>query len=78
VRNLRAAGSGQFRVGKRVEEFRARELDTDEKVPILRAYLKRWKVEVGVFFDGTGPDSSDEALRAIAPRHPAFEVLAPA
>jgi deazaflavin-dependent oxidoreductase (nitroreductase family) len=77
VRNLRAAGSGQLRVGKRVEEFRARELDTDEKVPVLRAYLKRWKFEVGVFFEGTGPDSSGEELRSIAPRHPAFEVLAP-
>jgi hypothetical protein len=65
-------------VGKRVEEFRARELGADEKVPVLRAYLKRWKFEVGVFFEGTGPDSSDEELRSIAPRHPAFEVLAPA
>jgi deazaflavin-dependent oxidoreductase (nitroreductase family) len=78
VRNLRAAGSGELRVGRKVEEFRARELDGDEKVPVLRAYLKRWKVEVGVFFDGTGPDSSDEELRSIAPRHPAFEVLRPA
>jgi deazaflavin-dependent oxidoreductase (nitroreductase family) len=78
VRNLRAAGTGQLRVGKRVEEFSARELGADEKVPVLRAYLKRWKFEVGVFFDGTGPDSSDEELRAISPRHPAFEVLAPA
>jgi len=77
VRNLRAAGSGQLRVGKRVEEFRARELDTDEKLPVLRAYLKRWKFEVGVFFEGTGPDSSNEELRSIAFRHPAFEVLAP-
>jgi deazaflavin-dependent oxidoreductase (nitroreductase family) len=78
VRNLRAAGSGELRVGTKVEEFRARELDADEKVPVLRAYLKCWKVEVGVFFDGSGPDSSDQELRSIAPRHPAFEVLRPA
>jgi hypothetical protein len=45
---------------------------------MLRAYLKRWKVEVGVFFEGVGPDSTDDELRTIAPRHPAFEVLAPA
>ncbi len=32
--------------------------------PILRAYLKRWKAEVGVFFDGVGPDSSEQELRA--------------
>jgi deazaflavin-dependent oxidoreductase (nitroreductase family) len=78
VRNLRVAGTGQLRVGKKVEDFRARELADDEKVPMLRAYLKRWKVEVGVFFEGVGPDSTDDELRTIAPRHPAFEVLAPA
>ncbi len=63
-------------MGKRTEAFRGRELTDDEKVPILRAYLKRWKAEVGVFFGGVGPDSGDEQLRAIAPDHPAFEVLA--
>jgi len=55
--------------------FRGRELTDDEKVPVLRAYLKRWKAEVGIFFEGTGPDSADDQIRAIAPRHPAFEVL---
>jgi deazaflavin-dependent oxidoreductase (nitroreductase family) len=78
VRNLRVAGTGQLRVGKKVEDFRARELGDDEKVPMLRAYLERWKAEVGVFFEGVGPDSTDDELRTIAPRHPAFEVLAPA
>jgi hypothetical protein len=43
---------------------------------VLRAYLKRWKWEVGAFFEGVGPDSTDEQLRATAHRHPAFEVLA--
>jgi deazaflavin-dependent oxidoreductase (nitroreductase family) len=76
VRNLRAAGSGELRVGKKVEAFRSRELADDEKVGVLRSYLKRWKFEVGAFFDGVGPDSTDEQLLAIAPRHPAFEVLA--
>jgi hypothetical protein len=41
---------------------------------ILRAYLTRWKAEVGVFFDGTGPDSTDDELAAIAPKHPIFEL----
>jgi deazaflavin-dependent oxidoreductase (nitroreductase family) len=75
VRNLRAAGTGELRVGRRAESFRGRELTDGEKVPVLRAYLKRWKAEVGIFFEGTGPDSTDDQLRAIAPRHPAFEVL---
>jgi len=75
VRNLRAAGSGELRVGRRTEVFQGRELPHEEKVPVLRAYLKRWKVEVGMFFDGVGPDSSDAEIGAIAAKHPAFEVL---
>jgi deazaflavin-dependent oxidoreductase (nitroreductase family) len=75
VRNLRVAGTGELRVGKRAESFRGRELTDDEKVPVLRAYLMRWKAEVGIFFEGIGPDASDDQIRAIAPRHPAFEVL---
>jgi deazaflavin-dependent oxidoreductase (nitroreductase family) len=75
VRNLRAAGAGELRVGNKTETFQARELGDQEKVPVLRAYLRRWKVEVGVFFEGVGPDSTDDQLQAIAPRHPAFEVL---
>lgn len=75
VRNLRAAGTGELRLGSKAEAFRGRELGADEKVPVLRAYLKRWKAEVGAFFEGVGPDSSDDELRAIADKHPAFEVL---
>ena len=75
VRNLRVSGTGELRVGRRAEPFRGRELTDDEKVPVLRAYLRRWKVEVGAFFAGVGPDSSDEQIRAIARDHPAFEVL---
>jgi deazaflavin-dependent oxidoreductase (nitroreductase family) len=72
--NMREAGGGRLLLGRRVEEFTAAELGDDEKVPVLRAYLKRWKAEVGVFFGGVGPNSSDEELRAIAPRHPVFRL----
>jgi deazaflavin-dependent oxidoreductase (nitroreductase family) len=74
VRNLRVAGEGELRVGRRVERFRATELDDDVKPPILRAYLRKWKVEVGVFFEGVGPDASDADLRRIAPDHPVFRL----
>jgi hypothetical protein len=57
-----------------VERFVAAEIPDDEKVPILRAYLKKWKMEVGVFFGGVGPDSSDADLRRIAPDHPVFRI----
>ena len=76
ARNLRVAGTGELRLGRRTESFRARELSDDEKVPVLRAYLKRWKAEVGVFFDGVGADSPEDDVRRIAPAHPAFRLSA--
>ncbi|MBD0740479.1 nitroreductase family deazaflavin-dependent oxidoreductase [Streptomyces sp. CBMA29] len=72
--NMRVAGGGELHLGKKVEEFTATEVADDDKPAILRAYLKRWKAEVGAFFDGVGPDSTDEELRAIAPNHPIFQV----
>ncbi len=74
VRNLRASGSGRLLFGRRAEAFTATELGIDEKLPVLRAYLKRWKAEVGMFFDGVGPDSPDADVRRIAPAHPAFRL----
>jgi deazaflavin-dependent oxidoreductase (nitroreductase family) len=72
VRNLRVAGGGRLRLGRRVEPFRATEVTDADKVDILRAYLRRWKAEVGVFFGGVGADSTDDEIRAIAPNHPVF------
>lgn len=74
VRNLRVAHHGELRVGRRLDPFQAAELTGDEKTPILRAYLKRWKAEVGVFFDGVSADSPDDELRRIAPDHPVFRI----
>lgn len=74
ARNLRAAGQGRLLVGPRSETFAAVELADDDKPAVLRAYLKRWKFEVGVFFDGVGPDSPEEVLREAAPRHPVFRL----
>jgi deazaflavin-dependent oxidoreductase (nitroreductase family) len=73
VRNARAAGGRVATlVGKRRQEWQATELADADKLPILRAYLKRWKAEVGVFFDGVSADSPDDEVAAIAPRHPVF------
>jgi deazaflavin-dependent oxidoreductase (nitroreductase family) len=74
VRNLRAAGGGELRVGRRVEAFRADELDDDAKPDVLREYLRRWAFEVGVFFDGVSASSSDDELRRIAPGYPVFRI----
>ncbi len=77
VRNVRAAGGDlDLLLGRGREAMTATELSDTDKVPVLRAYLQRWKAEVGAFFDGVGPDSTDAEIEAIAHRHPAF-LLAP-
>jgi deazaflavin-dependent oxidoreductase (nitroreductase family) len=74
VRNLRVAGTGALLVGRHSQPFSALELPDEEKPDILRAYLKRWKAEVGVFFDGVDASSSDAEVAAIAPQHPVFRI----
>jgi deazaflavin-dependent oxidoreductase (nitroreductase family) len=74
VKNLRKAGGGELQLGRKTEPFRAVELPDEERPDVLRAYLKRWKAEVGIFFGGVGADSPEEDLRRIAPDHPVFLV----
>jgi len=72
VRNLRVAAAGELRVGRRVRRFTAEEVAADERAEVVRAYLKRWKWEVGVFFGGVGPDSTAAELHAESAYHPVF------
>jgi deazaflavin-dependent oxidoreductase (nitroreductase family) len=74
VRNLRVAGDGVLLLGRQRQPFIASELSDADKREVLRAYLKRWKAEVGVFFDGVDDSSSDAELGRIAPDHPVFAV----
>jgi deazaflavin-dependent oxidoreductase (nitroreductase family) len=74
VRNLRAASTGELRVGRRTDVFRAMELADNDKPEILREYLRRWKSEVGVFFNGVTPDATTGELAAIAPGYPVFVI----
>jgi deazaflavin-dependent oxidoreductase (nitroreductase family) len=74
VRNLRAVGTGELRIGRKVEPFKATEVSDEEKPAILRAYLKRWKFEVGVFFDGVNAKAPESKLREIAPGYPIFRI----
>ena len=74
VRNLRVSGSGRLLVGRRAEDFAAAELPDAEKVPLLRAYLKKWSWETGQFFGGVGADAPDSDLLRIAPDHPVFRI----
>ena len=74
VRNLRVAGEGDLKVGRRTEHFTATEVADLDKTDVLRAYLKRWRWEVGMFFDGVSGTSTDDELRRIAPDHPVFRL----
>ena len=76
VRNLRVAGGGELRLGRRVEVFTAHEVADADKAAILRPYLALWKAETGVFFDGLDASSSDEDLVAAGAKHPVFRICA--
>jgi deazaflavin-dependent oxidoreductase (nitroreductase family) len=78
VRNVRAAdGSLALLLGRHRDERTAAEVPDSEKSPILRAYLRKWKSEVGIFFDGVTADSEESELQGIASKHPVF-LLSPA
>ena len=76
VRNIRVAGGGELRIGRQHRTIAVTEIvDPAVKAPILRTYLHHWKMEVGVFFDGIGPDATDADLQRIAPGYPVFRVV---
>ncbi len=76
VRNIRVAGGGELRIGRQRRTIAVTEIGEPEiKAPILRTYLHQWKMEVGAFFDGIGPDATDADLQRIAPGYPVFRVV---
>ena len=74
VRNMRVAGGGELRLGRKTEAFTVTEIADADKVPTLRLYLEKWGWEVGKFFEGVSKDSTDEELAAIAPGFPVFRI----
>jgi deazaflavin-dependent oxidoreductase (nitroreductase family) len=74
VRNIRAAGGGELRLGRKTEAITVTELADADKVPVLRRYLERWGWEVGQFFEGMTKDATDEQLVEIAPGFPVFRI----
>ncbi|MFE2508856.1 nitroreductase family deazaflavin-dependent oxidoreductase [Streptomyces naganishii] len=74
VRNMRAAGGGELRVGRKVRAFTAVELPDAEKLPVLRTYLEKWGWEVNGYFQGVTAKSSDEEIAACAGDHPVFRI----
>lgn len=78
VRNIRVAGGGELRVGRRVEPFRATEVADADKPRILRVYLARWGWEVGRFVEGLTKDATTDEMLGAAPGIPVFRVDHPA
>ena len=71
VRNMRAAGQGELRRGRKVRHFHATEVPDSEKLPLMRLYMDKWAWEVKGFL-GIDADASDEEIERILPDHPAF------
>ncbi|WP_431968382.1 nitroreductase/quinone reductase family protein [Nocardia sp. bgisy134] len=74
VRNLRVAGAGELRLGRKAEAFTATEVADADKTPVLRLYLEKWGWEVNRFFDGITKNSTDDELAAIASGFPVFRI----
>ncbi|MER6101652.1 nitroreductase/quinone reductase family protein [Streptomyces sp. NPDC001832] len=75
VRNMRVAGGGELRVGRKIRTFTAVEIaDDEQKVLIVRAYLERWGWEVNQYFQGITAKSTDAELLAACPDHPVFRI----
>ncbi len=74
AKNLRSQGGGRLRMGGHLEEFQAVELEGEEKLKVLRVYLKRYWSLVAQMTTVTSPDVSDEELAKVAARHPVFKL----
>ncbi|MFJ8766466.1 nitroreductase family deazaflavin-dependent oxidoreductase [Streptomyces clavifer] len=75
VRNMRVAGGGELRVGRKVRAFTAQEIaDDEQKMLVVRAYLERWGWEVNQYFRGVTARSTDAELLAACPDHPVFRI----
>ncbi|GAA1917625.1 nitroreductase family deazaflavin-dependent oxidoreductase [Streptomyces durmitorensis] len=74
VRNMRVAGGGELRVGRKVRAFTVEEVADAEKLPLLRGYLEKWGWEVNQYFKGVTAKSTDAEIEAAAADHPVFRV----
>jgi deazaflavin-dependent oxidoreductase (nitroreductase family) len=75
VRNLRAAGEGELRLGRRTERFTPVEIADADKPELIRLYLRKWAWETGAFFDGLKADSPEADIAAAAPGFPVFRIV---
>ncbi|MEV5708302.1 nitroreductase family deazaflavin-dependent oxidoreductase [Actinoallomurus sp. NPDC052274] len=74
VRNIRAAGGGELRLGRRTEAITVTEVPDEDKPALLRQYFKRWGWEVARFFEEDIKKADGERLQAIAATVPVFRI----
>ena len=74
VRNLRAAGGGELRLGRRLESFRAVELFDAATLPVLPSSGAGCRWFVGLYSRGVGPAPPDSEIARIAPDYPVFRI----
>jgi deazaflavin-dependent oxidoreductase (nitroreductase family) len=75
VRNLRVSGQGELLLGRRRERFVGVEVPDDEKEPVLRAYLRRWKWEVRSV-NSSAVSAPTHPLRTLGGSHPTTQSFA--
>lgn len=75
VRNLRAAGEGELRLGRRSQRFVPVEIADEQKPELIRLYLRKWAWETGAFFDGLKADSPQADIEDAAPGFPVFRIV---
>ena len=75
TRNLRVAGQGVLRVGRKKRTVKvAHELENSEKPPVLLAYLERWGGVTKEHFGITWPNPTDEDVTRVCARTPMFRI----
>ncbi|GAA2676082.1 nitroreductase family deazaflavin-dependent oxidoreductase [Actinoplanes palleronii] len=75
VRNLRVAGEGELRLGRRRQHFTPVEIADADKPELIRLYLRKWAWETGAFFDGLKADSPAADIADAAPGFPVFRIV---
>jgi hypothetical protein len=74
VRNAEVSGEIVLKRGSKRQKFRLRPLSDTEKLPILKAYLDKFKKEVQRYFP-VPAGSPPESFVPVAVSYPAFELL---
>jgi deazaflavin-dependent oxidoreductase (nitroreductase family) len=73
VLNARASGEVKLSRGGQTKRYKIAEAGAQDAVPVLRKYISEIRV-TRAYFDAT-PSSSDAAVAAELPRHPAFRLI---